>query len=316
MNSDNQLKLPKTNRWEGSIPLPPNEDSLPVIKAHRWLQVRDPGRWTNIEGLGFDLQNSLYFVIPCEGQIRKVTFPDRTMATIYDDKGASQPSCVKFHKDGRIFTADIKNSKVYAINPDGTGKTDIVTGINCADDIIFDKQGNFYITELDGDCRNRKSRIFRVSSDFKKVDVVISGYGGANGIALAPDDKYLYTTDFTGNELIRSQFMPDGVTLAKINGCEVIYRFTGSCGPDSTYVDADGNIYQPIWSQGRVLVLDERGIPLANVLLEDRNKFLDCTSVSIKPGTREGYIVAAGTGGSAIFSFIALGKAITMFSHR
>jgi len=298
------------------MPLPPNEANLPLIKANLWLQVRDPGPWTNIEGLGFDVQKTLYFVIPCDGQIRKVTFPDKVMTTIYDDKGASQPSCVKFHKDGRLFTADIKNAKVYAIQPDGTGKTDIVTGINCADDIIFDRQGNFYITELDGNCMDRKGRIFRVSADFKQVDVVLTGYAGANGIGLAPDDKYLYTTDFEGNALIRSQFMADGITPVPYCGCQVIYRFTGSCGPDSTYIDSAGNIYQPIWSQGRVLVLDQNGFPLANVLLENRDKFLDCTSISIRPETNEGYIVAAGTGGSAIFKFTALANAITMFSHR
>jgi lactonase len=314
MYQNKQTTLAKKDKFKGTMPLPPSEANLKVIKAKLWLQVFEEETDSVLEGIGFDRQGSMYFVVPPRGQIKKVNLPDTTIHTIYEDP-KSHPSCVKVHKDGRLFIADLINSKVFAINPDGTGKTDIVYNVNRINDMIFDQNGNFYLTEMVGHARDRSGRILRVSHDFKKVDVVFTGYSAANGIALSPDGKYLYTTDFDANELIRAEFESDGITPVQYTGCEVIYRFTGSVGPDSTYVDSDGNIYQPIYSQGRILVLDKNGFPLANILLENRDHFLLSTAVSIKPGTDEGFAVSAGPRGSAIFRFNALAKAIKMYSH-
>jgi len=297
------------------MPLPPSEANLKVIKATRWIQVYEPGPPCDLEGIGFDRSGNMYFVVPPQGLVKKLTPPDTKLTTIYDNP-ASQPSCVKVHKDGRLFIADLKNSKVIAMNPDGSNVVDIVRNVHRINDIIFDKHGNFYLTEMVGHARSHGGRVLRVSADFKEVDVVFEGFASGNGIALSPDDKYLYVTDFNGNELIRAEFEADGITPAEYVGCDVIYRFTGPSGPDSTYVDSAGNIYQPLYRHGRVLILDKDGFPLANVLLENRDNYLGSTAVSIKPGTNEGYIVAAGTGGAAIFRFEALAKAIRMFSHR
>jgi len=92
--------------------------------------------------------------------------------------------------------------------------------------------------------------------------------------------------------------MADGITPNQFYGAELIYRFTGTTGPDSTAVDSEGNVYQPLFRQGRLLILNGDGFPLANVLLDQRGDYLDVTNLAIKPGTNEAYVVASGSGGA------------------
>jgi len=71
-------------------------------------------------------------------------------------------------------------------------------------------------------------------------------------------------------------------------------------------------------AQGRVLILNDRGIPIATVVVpgRDEGKYLRTTNLAFKPGTREGYITAGGEGGAWIFKFDAIAQGATLFSHR
>lgn len=298
-----------------AMPLPPNEAGLKTIKADLWLKVAPDD--VALEGPAFDREGNLFFTCVGKGQIYKVKAGTKELSIVYDDNGASHFSCIDIHKDGRFFLADIYNGKIVAMNPDGTGKTDIVTDLPFVDDIIFDKNGNFYATQLyGGGYKDQRGKVIFVTaeSNYKDIKVVYDNMQ-ANGVALSPDEKYLYTTEYGSNILIRGDLGPDGMPK-HMYGSQAIYRFTGPIGPDSTAVDSAGNVLQPIAYQGRLIIFDKNGFPLQNVLLEDRGNFMKCTNVCLKPGTNEAYAVSAGTGGSAVFTFPALANAITMYSHR
>ena len=83
-------------------------------------------------------------------------------------------------------------------------------------------------------------------------------------------------------------------------------------------LDARGNLYQTVHGQGRIIVFNPLGIPIANIVVagKDEGKFLEVTSLAIKPGTREGYITTGGEGGAAIFKFETLAPAPVLFSHQ
>ena len=63
--------------------------------------------------------------------------------------------------------------------------------------------------------------------------------------------------------------------------------------------DSDGNLYVARYGQGRVLVFSEKGIPIGQILLPGRDDGhnLQSTSMAIKPGTNDIYIVTSDRNG-------------------
>ena len=83
-------------------------------------------------------------------------------------------------------------------------------------------------------------------------------------------------------------------------------------------IDVDGNIYQCMIFQGRAVILNSSGIPIANVVIpgRDEGKHLVTTNLAFKPGTNEVYIMAAGVGGAWIYKFQGLAHGLTLYSHQ
>jgi lactonase len=84
-------------------------------------------------------------------------------------------------------------------------------------------------------------------------------------------------------------------------------------------VDRDGNVYVAMYQQGRVLVLNPSGIPIAQIVLPGyaENRFLKCTSMAFVPGRAEIVIVSRDEsgGGAMIFRAGALAPGTRLFSH-
>ena len=114
----------------------------------------------------------------------------------------------------------------------------------------------------------------------------------ANGIALSPDGKQLWITEFSRNLLHRVE-LADATTMTPI-GTAIPYHFIGPA-PDSMRADSDGNLYVAMYSQGRVLVFNKNGIPIGQVLFSGRDEGhnLLSTSMALKPGTNDLYIVTS-----------------------
>ncbi len=58
--------------------------------------------------------------------------------------------------------------------------------------------------------------------------------------------------------------------------------------------DSDGNVYVAMNRQGRVMVFSPFGIPIGQILQPGRedNLFMRCTSLALRPGSRELFIVS------------------------
>lgn len=113
--------------------------------------------------------------------------------------------------------------------------------------------------------------------------------------------------------------LSDATTVAPF-GSVVTYQFTGPA-PDGARVDSEGNVYVAISGQGRVMVFNRNGLPIGQIVLPDRDKGrnLKSTSLAIRPGHRELFIVAnSGTepGGAMIFRSGAFAPAPFPFSHQ
>ena len=209
---------------------------------------------------------------------------------------------------------------ILAVKSDGTGMRTIVpvAAGYMPNDLILDSQGGFYFSDFRGISTDPKGGAYYASPDFKTIAPVLPHLAMANGIALSPDGKQLWITEFSRNLLHRVE-LADATTMTPI-GTAIPYHFIGPA-PDSMRADSDGNLYVAMYSQGRVLVFNKNGIPIGQVLLPGRDEGhnLLSTSMALKPGTNDLYIVTSDANhgqGATIFHAKVFAKALPLYTHR
>ena len=185
---------------------------------------------------------------------------------------------------------------------------------------MFDARGGFYFADFRGASTDAKGSVYYVSPNSGTITPVLPHPAMANGVALSPDGKELWATEFSRNLLHRVELA--NATTATPCGTAIAYHFTGPA-PDSMRADADpeGNLYVAMYGQGRVLAFNRNGIPIGQVLLPGREEGhnLRSTSMAIRPGTDNLRIVASdGTSGqgATIFRAWAFAKALPLYSHQ
>lgn len=311
--------LSYTPATTGLAPVPASERHLPTVTAEPYFKVSEG--LVALEGPAYDRQGNLLFVDIYGGRVLCLS-PDHALTTLYTDSTLC-PAGIALHRDGRIFVAavgDFKAGSVMALNPDGSNPQVILPASAgyVPDDLVFDRQGGFYFTDFKGASTHPTGGVYHVSPDFRKITPVLPNMAAANGVALSPDGKVLWATEFAVSRLHRVD-MADEVTVAKF-GTTVPYHFVGRA-PDSMRTDADGNVYVAMYQQGRILAFNPCGIPIGQILLPGRenNQFLKSTSLAFVPGSRDLVIVARdelGGGGSMIFKARGLAPGVTLFSHQ
>ena len=296
-------------------PIPQNEKNLPTVIAEPYFKVSDKGLL--LEGPVFDRNGNLFFVDVLSGSVFKLT-PDKKLSTIVGPGKLGAAAGLAFHKDGRIFIACLGDFKVggsvVAIKPDGSGMEDIIPASAgyLVDDLVFDDNGGFYFTDFHGSATNPTGGVYYASPpDYKKITPILPNMAIANGVALSPDGKTLWTDETSGNRLFRVS-LTDPTTIAPF-GTSIPYRFTGCLGADSIRVDSEGNVYVALYGQGRFMVFNKNGNPIGQILLPGRDKGhnMQTTNLAIKPGANDIYIVTNdgdGGEGAQIFTCKAFGK--------
>lgn len=311
--------MKNTPRLQKSVvPLPPELVSLPTLEAEPWFQV-DPSPDNLLEGPAFD-RNGNFFATSCSfGRVFKIT-PQKRLSTIFDDKKVTVDGSA-FHKDGRLFVVCL-TGELLIINTDNNKTTFIYPkyqGKNLSmNDLVFDTKGNIYVTDFTGTIMDPTGGVFRISSDGNIVQPILLHLASPNGISLSPEGDVLWIGESTRNAVLRIALLEDGITIRPVAGVTCPYYSTGNPGPDSNKVDKDGNLYQCLMGQGRIIVLNAHGLPVANVVVpgRDEGKNLKTTNLAFKPGTAEGYITSSGESGAWIFKFKALAEGLTLFSHQ
>ncbi len=248
--------------------------------------------------------------------------PDRD-ASVVVPKNLHGSAGIGIHKDGRIFVAGVGDIQsggcVYAVQPDGSGEEFIVAPDKgyVPDDLVFDGEGGFYFTDYRGNSADPVGGVLYVSPDMKTITPIISNMSMPNGIALSPDGKTLWISE-TGRNLLH-RFVLASPTAIAVHGTRIPYHFVGA-NVDSMRVDVDGNVYAALFGGGRVLVFNSDGVPIGQVLVpgRDQGRHLYTTSIAIRPGTSELYIVASDVDGSngMIFRCGAFANALPLYSHR
>jgi lactonase len=314
------LALTYDAQTRGPVPIPPSERSLQTVFAEPWFKVSDQG--IVLEGPCFERDGNLLFSDVSGGRVLRLT-ADKRLSTVVSLNGLS-PGGLAVHQDGRIFIAAMNIAKgtgsVVAVKPDGMGTQTILSAAAgyMPNDLVFDADGGFYFSDFRGISTEPKGGAYYVSPDFKTITPVLPHLAMANGIALTPNGKELWITEFSRNLLHRVE-LADPTTITPF-GSAIAYHFTGPA-PDSMRADSDGNLYVAMYGQGRVLVFNRNGIPIGQVLLPGRDEGhnLQSTNMAIKPGTKDLFIVTSdgnGGQGATIFHAKTFATALPLYSHQ
>ncbi|WP_340318333.1 SMP-30/gluconolactonase/LRE family protein [Rhizorhabdus argentea] len=313
---------------QSPVAIPLGEQGLQTVVAEPWLSIskETPALAGSndkllLEGAAFDREGDLLLVEIVGGRVLRIS-PNRTLSVVLP-KNTDGSAGIAVHKDGRIFVAGIGDMQrggcVFAIRPDGSGKESIISRERgyIPDDLVFDNDGGFYFTDLKGNNAEPIGGVFYMSPDRKTLTPVMSGLSMPDGIALSPNGKVLWVGE-TGKGLLHRIELSAAAKIGLL-GTTIPYHFTGARA-DSVRVDADGNVYVGLFGEGRVLVFNPKGVPIGQLLVPGREdgKFLYTTSMAIKPGTKELYILASDQDGrgAMIFRSSAFSKAPILFSHQ
>lgn len=296
---------------QSPVPIPPSEQALQTTVAGHWCNVT--GENHSLEGIICDDEGNLLFCDVTARQIIRIT-QDKHRSVIHTFESLS-PGGLALHHDGRLFVAAInleeKNGGIFALDM-YSHEIDTIVSPKLGylpNDLVFDANGGFYFSDFRGSSTQPDGGVYYVSPDYSSISCVIPRLAMANGIALSPDGKCLWVTEFARNLL--HYCVLETATTALPTGTGIAYHFTGTA-PDSMRSDADGNLYVAIYGQARVLVFNRNGIPIGQILLPQRESghHLLSTSLAIHPETRDLYIVS-GDGGNGLGANIFYSKAFS-----
>lgn len=319
LNVASESVLSYTDATRGPCPIPAWERDLPTVTAEPYFKVSDEP--LSLEGPAYDRDGNLLFLDIYGGRVLRLSTAGE-LSTLYSDPELC-PAGIGIHRDGRIFLAAVghfKAGSIVAIDPDGTNLQEIVSPKRgfLPDDLVFDRRGGFYLTDFSGTATAPTGGVHYVSPDFETITPVLPHMSGANGVALSPDEKVLWSTEFCASRLHRMDLL-NSTTIRSV-GSMVPYHFVGRA-PDSMRTDANGNVYVAMYLQGRIMVFSPYGMPIGQILLPGRDTgcFLRSTSLAFVPGSSDVVIVArddVGGQGSMVFRAGALTEGTRLFSHQ
>jgi gluconolactonase len=177
---------------------------------------------------------------------------------------------------GNIVFDQHGNRRVVRLEKDGSESVvaDKFEGkrFNSPNDLVYRSDGTLFFTDPNfglpkfGDDPRKELPHTGVYSIYKgKVQLVTKEFTGPNGIALSPDEKYLYIGNWDDNKKVvyRYELQPDGTVK---NG-KLFFDFTSIKGEDAidgVKVDVEGNVY--VSAPGGLQIVSPEGKHLGTIV--------------------------------------------------
>jgi gluconolactonase len=215
-----------------------------------------------IEGPAFDRNGNLYIVDIAFGLIYQIN-PQGSVKLLSEYDG--EPNGLKIHQDGRIFVADHKNGLMLLDPQSGEikpfverYKTESFKGLN---DLVFSKNGNLYFTDQgQTGLQDPTGRVFSLNAQ-GNLHCLLNNVASPNGIALNPEENFLYIAVTRANSVWRAMLLPDG-SITRVGN---FIQLSGGSGPDGLAVDQAGNLYVAHAGLGTVWKFSPQGEPLLRI---------------------------------------------------
>jgi gluconolactonase len=175
------------------------------------------------------------------------------------------------YSGGRIERVDLASGKVETLYTHCDGRP-----FNGPNDIVFDRHGGFYFTDL-GKVRGRtwdRGAVYYATSDGKGVKEVAFPLVSPNGIGLSPGDDDVYVAETDTARLWKFPIVKPG-ELAKEpypsqNGGALVAGIGGFQRFDSLKVEADGRISVATLVTGAITSITPDGSSVIQTMTGDR----------------------------------------------
>ncbi|TKT86981.1 SMP-30/gluconolactonase/LRE family protein [Dyadobacter frigoris] len=130
--------------------------------------------------------------------------------------------------------------------------------VSSPNDLVIDKHQNLYFT----DSIRHEGKVFFKGHEGKEL-LVAGNIDYANGLALSPDEKYLYVAESYQNRILVIELSEPGIAKNKPEvfarlPCHLSGKITDNL-PDGLAVDADGKLWVAHYGMGAIQILSSDG---------------------------------------------------------
>jgi gluconolactonase len=184
-----------------------------------------------------------------------------------------------FDREGRLTVCQHGNRRVIRVEPHGnvTVLADRYDGkrLNSPNDLVYAGDGTLYFTDppfglpamfTDPKKELPFSGVYAVRDGV--TSLVTAELSGPNGIALSPDERYLYVGNWDPQRKVVMRYALDGADA--VTGSDVFFDMTGAEGEDAIdgiKVDTAGNLY--VCGPGGIWLLSPDGEHLGTLRLPE-----------------------------------------------
>jgi len=147
-------------------------------------------------------------------------------------------------EEGNIYAAG--TDKVFKITSN-KDITEIASDFGCADDLVFDDNGNLFVTDA------KRNIVYKIDSSLTKTVFIDNNYDGAlsswfiTGITFNKTYNSLYVVRMDQGEILKYPILEEGTAGNE----EVI--ISGLIQPDHIICDDDNNLYVTLYSSGDLI---------------------------------------------------------------
>ncbi|MFI6344365.1 SMP-30/gluconolactonase/LRE family protein [Streptomyces sp. NPDC050560] len=237
---------------------------------------------------------------------------------VYTDRTSAFTSAQISPRDGRVYLTDYGSGRIVSLAQDGSDPRVFFSGevdgsVMNPDDIVFDDDGNLYISDLQGmRTGEAEGRVVRIDRDGRGSSVLADGLAHPNGVMFDPGLRGLWISELATDTVSYLLLDADRTTVKSRH--EAIHVDGGLAQTDSIGVDAEGNLYQALHGRPAMAVFSEYGARLGTVEIpaKEAKGLESATNVAIAPGGRKAYMTVSGPSGGYVYAFTPLAKGIRL----
>ncbi|MGF0116986.1 SMP-30/gluconolactonase/LRE family protein [Promicromonospora sp. Marseille-Q5078] len=292
--------------------------------ADRVLQVstvHEATGMTLLEGPTFGDDGRLYLVdvtAPAGGpKVVAVDLDTQRKETFYTDEQSAFTSAQFSPVDGRLYLTDYVGGRIVSVTPEGGDPRVVAEGpvdgrTMQPDDLTFDEAGNMFVTDAQYTTypdAEPSGRVLRFDAGTGEGTVLADRQPNPNGISFDSGGGALWLSHVDANRIDRLTLNAERTAVTA--GHTAMYVDGGTSQTDSNAVDADGNVYQGVHGEPKILVYGPDGTHKATITVPEKDGDLaSATNLAVRPGTTDAYVTVSGPAGGFVYRFDALAEGV------